>query len=374
MTAAHRHATALRRLAGSLTGVTVLGHCLLGFEQAYLAPLVGVVTGMTAEFVLETVEAWARGRPARYLDRRPGRAVEFFLPSYADGLLCAMLLYGEAHLAPVALATLVGVGGRYALRVRVPGVPRPRTRTRTRTWARTRARTRARTWARPGTPPGTPPEEFPGSGPQERDAPGRPYLNPVASGVTAVLLLFPWVGMAPPYQFTAWVSGPFDVIVPLAVLVLGVRAHRLTGRLPLVLGWVGGFVLQGLARSALGDVSVAGALLPMTGTAFVLHTCYVLPDPGTTPFRPRNQIAFGLAAAAGYGLLVHFPVAFGPSLSLVVVCLCRGAFLALSARVRPPAVPAAVTVPAPSPAPDPVFALALPEEAEDARPWLRVNT
>ncbi|GHE44230.1 hypothetical protein GCM10017673_52930 [Streptosporangium violaceochromogenes] len=317
MNPAQRRGRALRRLAGSLTATTFLGHTLLGFEQPYLAPVVGVATGVTAEFALETVEAWARGRRARYADRRAGRVVDFFLPSSIDGLLCAMLLYGGAHLTPIVLAVLVGVGGRYVLRVRPP----------------VRAR-RAR----------------PGAG----ETPGRHFLNPVALGSSVVLLLFPWVGVAPPYQFTAGVSGPFDAIVPLAVLVPGLAVHaRLTGRLPLILGWTGGFVLQGLVRGALGDISVVGALLPMTGTAFVLHTVHVIADSGTTPVKGRNQLAFGLAAAAVYGVLVQLHLPSGLLFSLVIVCVCRGACLAVAARIRPPVAPAPVSVPAPSPAPFP---------------------
>lgn len=311
MNPAQRRGRALRRLAGSLAAMTFLGHTLLGFEQPYLAPVVGVATGVTTEFVLETVEAWARGRRARYAGRRAGRAVDFFLPSSIDGLLCAMLLYGGAHLTPIALAVLVGVGGKYVLRVRPPGL-----------------RLRA------------------------GEAPGRHYLNPVALGASVVLLSFPWVGVAPPYQFTAGVSGPFDAIVPLAVLVPGLAVHAgFTGRLPLILGWTGGFVLQGLVRGVLSDISVISALLPMTGTAFVLHTVYVIADSGTTPVKGRNQLAFGLAAAAVYGVLVQLHLSFGLLFSLVIVCICRGACLAVSARIRPPVAPAPVAVPAPSPAP-----------------------
>ncbi|MGW4422215.1 enediyne biosynthesis protein UnbU [Streptosporangium sp. NPDC004631] len=326
MTPAQRRSRALRRFAGSLTATTVLGHCLLGFEQAYLAPLVGVATGVTTELVLETVEAWARGRRVRYLGRRAGRTVDFFLPCSIDGLLCAMLLYGDAHLGPVALAVLIGVGGKYVFRVGMPGRSRP---------------------GGGGAPGGA----CPGEG-----VPGRHYLNPVALGTCAVLLLFPWVGTAPPYQFTERVSGPFDAIVPLVLLVLGTTVHaKLTGRLPLILGWTGGFVLQGLVRGALSDISVISALLPMTGVAFVLHTVYVIADPGTTPAGTRNQIGFGLATAAVYGLLVQFHLVYGLLFSLVIVCACRGAYLATLSRVRPPAVPTSIPVPAPSPSPAPAL-------------------
>ncbi|GAA2882903.1 hypothetical protein GCM10010517_46070 [Streptosporangium fragile] len=294
-----RRSAALRRAAGSLTLLTLLGHTLLGFEQACLAPVVGALTGVAAEFGLETVDAWARRRPARYLGTRD-EAVDFFLPSYTCGLLCAMLLHGDSGLAPVALAVLIGVGGTYALRVRVPGAA-----------------------AGPGG-----------------DVPGTPFMNPSNTGVTAVLLLFPWVGAAPQHQFTAGVSGPLDAIVPLVVLAAGLASTAgPAGRLPLVLGWTAGFALQALARGGLGDVSVAAALLPMTGTAFAVHTAYMLADPATAPRRPRDQVAFGLATAALYGLLVQFHVVSGLFLSLALACAGRGLVLACAARGPASAVP-----------------------------------
>ncbi|MFI6449939.1 enediyne biosynthesis protein UnbU [Streptosporangium amethystogenes] len=296
---------ALRRSAWSLTLITVLGHTVLGFEQSCLAPVVGALTGVTTEFALETVEAWAWRRPARYLGVPRDRVADFFLPSYIRGLLCAMLLYGNGHLMPIVLAVLIGVGSTYLFRVRAPEP--------------------ARTAGGAGT---TKPARRTGG-----DAPGVAFLNPVAFGIVVVLLLFPWVGLAPAYQFTAWVSGPFDLIVPLAVLAGGVVAHAGPGgRLPLVLGWTGGFALQACLRGGLGDVSTVGALLPMTGTAFALYTGYVITDPGASPVRARDQVVFGLTTAAVYGLLVQFHVVFGPFLALVIVCTGRG----LKRLRRPP--------------------------------------
>ncbi len=306
---------AFRRLAESLTLITVLGHTVLGFEQSCLAPVVGVLTGVTAEFALETVEAWSRRRPARYLGVPRARVAGFFLPSYVCGLLCAMLLYGNGHLMPVALAVLIGVGGTYVFRVRAPRTPRV-----------PKARETPETAREAG-----------GAGRTAEDAPGRPFLNPAAFGVVAVLLLFPWVGLAPAYQFTAWVSGPFDLVVPLAVLAWGTAVNaRLAGRLPLVLGWVGGFALQALVRGGLTDVSAVGALLPMTGTAFALYTGYLIIDPATSPARPRDQVAFGLATAAVYGLLVQLYVVFGLFLAPVVVGAGRSLRMALHDRLHPP--------------------------------------
>ncbi|MFF5109971.1 enediyne biosynthesis protein UnbU [Streptosporangium sp. NPDC000509] len=297
MNADRRRETAFRRLAGSLTLITVLGHTVLGFEQSCLAPVVGVLTGVTAELALETVEAWSRRRRPRYLGVPRARVVGFLLPSYVCGLLCAMLLYGNGHLMPIALAVLIGVGGTYVFRMKAPETVEQERRT--------------------------------------EDVPGSPFLNPAAFGIVAVLLLFPWVGLAPAYQFTAWVSGPFDLVVPLAVLVWGtVMNARLAGRLPLLMGWTGGFALQALVRGALTDVSTVSALLPMTGTAFALYAGYVIVEPGTSPARPREQVVFGLATAAVYGLLVHLSVVFGLFFALVIVGAGRGLHATLPPHLR----------------------------------------
>ncbi|GII92557.1 enediyne biosynthesis protein UnbU [Sinosporangium siamense] len=275
---ARRRGLALRGSAASLTVVTVLGHTVLGFEQAYAAPVAAVAAALIAELVLESVDARAHRRHPRYL--MPfGRAVDFFLPSYCVGLLCAMLLYGTASLTPTVLAAVVAVGSAYVVRPRC--------------------------------------------------------LNPVALGVVAVLVLCPQADLAPPYQFTAWVSGVFDVIVPLGLLGLGVAPHvRLTGRMPLILAWAGGFAAQAVVRGLFTDVSAAGALLPMTGAMFVLFTTFVIVDPDTTPSRPLHQVAFGMSAAVVYGLLVHLHISNGLFVALLLVCAARGVGLAILARSR----------------------------------------
>ncbi|MBB2914005.1 hypothetical protein FHS43_005314 [Streptosporangium becharense] len=326
-----RRNPAPRRAAAAVTLLTLLGHTLLGFEQPLLAPVVGALTGVATASLLETVDAWARRRPARCLGPRDETA-GFLLPSYTCGLLCAMLLHTGAHPAPVALATLIGVGSAYAVRVRVAGT------TGTGDTARTPARTGGDTPGAPGAPGEIGPPGAPGAAGAGGDVPGTPFMNPSNTGVVAALLLFPWVGVAPPYQFTAWVSGPFDVIVPLAVLAAGLAASRPAGTLPLVAGWAGGFALQAFVRGGLGEVSVAAALLPMTGTAFAVHTAHVLADPVAAPRTPRGQVAFGMAAAAVYGLLVELGVGCGLFLSLALVCAGRGLALAVRARIGPSGV------------------------------------
>lgn len=294
-----RRSKALRRFAASITAATVLGHTILGFEQAYVTPLVAVAVAVTTEFILETVEAGAHGRRARY--RGPAAvAVDFFLPAYIGGLACAMLLYANSELAPTALAAVVGVGSKYLVRLRIDGRPRH-------------------------------------------------VLNPSNLGIVAVLLLFPWVGIAPPYEFTEWLTGWLGAVPPLVILALGTMLNgKLTGKLPLIGGWVAGFALQALLRGALTHVSLISALLPMTGTAFVLFTNYMITDPGTSPVRLRNQAVFGLTIAACYGTLVQFHVVFGLFFALVLACCLRALVLMAAARrpgvVRLPAQAGPVAV------------------------------
>lgn len=278
-----RRSKALRRFAMSITAATVLGHTVLGFEQAYATPLFSVLAAVLTELLLETVEAWSRQRPARY--RRPlGEVVDFLLPAFIGGLACAMLLYANDRIWPTLMASIVGVSSKYLIRVNVAGK-------------------------------------------------ARHVLNPSNFGIVTVLLLFPWVGIAPPYQFTEWLDGWWGAVPPLVVLVLGTLLNaKLTGKLPLILGWLGGFAAQALLRGACTDISTVSALLPMTGTAFVLFTNYMITDPGTSPWRGRNQVVFGATIAAAYGVLVQLHIVFGLFFALVIACVLRAALLAVSAR------------------------------------------
>jgi Na+-translocating ferredoxin:NAD+ oxidoreductase RnfD subunit len=86
--------------------------------------------------------------------------------------------------------------------------------------------------------------------------------------------------------------------------------------------------LQALLRSLIFDAPVAGALMPMTGMAFLLFSFYMVMDPPTTPSSVRAQVVFGLAVAAAYGLLVTVVHAvFGLFFALFIVCALRGIWL-----------------------------------------------
>jgi hypothetical protein len=280
MTPAERRVKALTRFALTLTVFNILGHTVLGFEQAPITPIVAALTSYASALLFEWLDAWAFGRKAEYAGGlRP--LVIFLLPAHITGLACGMLLWGNASLWPYVFAIVVANGSKYVVRLPVRGRMRH-------------------------------------------------VLNPSNAGITLALVLFPWVGIAPPYHFTSFISGTLDWLLPLGILMSGIMLNlKLTGKIPLIVGWVGGFVLQAVLRWALLDHSLLGALVPMTGLAFVVFTNYMITDPATSPVRPRNQVVFGLTTAAVYGLLVVSEISFGLFFALVITCIARGVVLAV---------------------------------------------
>jgi hypothetical protein len=273
---------ALRRFGFAITVLNVAGHTVLGFEQSWAQPLVSVATAYVLELIVETLDSRAAGRRPRYAGG-VGRLVDFLLPGHITGLACAMLLYSNDRLLPIMFATAVAVASKYLVRVPVRGKMRH-------------------------------------------------VLNPSNIGITAVLLLFPWVGIAPPYHFTENLVGAADWILPGVFIVVGTLLNtRFTRKLPLILAWVSAFVLQGLVRAALSGTAPWVPLLPMTGVAFLLFTFYMVTDPATTPFDRRGQIMFGGAVGLVYGVLTAMHIVFGLFFALTIVCTVRGAYLQLVA-------------------------------------------
>ncbi len=266
---------ALWRFAISITLFNVLGHAFFGFEQSFAQPLVALATAYSMEILLELIDARSNRRPLRFAGGfRP--LVNFLLSAHITALAVAMLLYANERLLPIVFATAVAIGSKAIFRAPVGN----------------------------GT---------------------RHFLNPSNFGITVTLLLFPWVGIAPPYHFTENLSGLADWILPGLLVASGTLLNvNLTKKGPLILGWLGGFAGQAVLRNLLFDTPLIAALLPMTGVAFLLFTFYMITDPGTTPFKPRNQIIFGVAVAVLYGFLVTVHVVFGLFFALTTVSTVRG--------------------------------------------------
>ncbi len=271
----------LRRFAAAITIFNIAGHTLLGFEQSWAQPLVGLAAAYAMELIMELIDCWRNHRRPRFLGGITD-CIDFFLPAQISGLACAMLLYANDRFMPIALAAAAAIASKHVFRAQV------------------------------------------GKG-------KRHFLNPSNFGITLVLLTLPWVGIAPPYHFTENLSGYGNWALPAFIICSGTFLNtRYTRRLPLILTWLSCFVLQAFLRHLTLGSSFAAALMPMTGVAFILYTFYMVTDPPTTPGSTRGQIIFGAAVAATYGLLMVCHVVFGLFFALTIVSGVRGLYLSIA--------------------------------------------
>ena len=268
----------LRRFAIAITVLNCLGHSFLGFEQSWAQPIVALVTTYSMELLLESIDAMGEHRQPKFLSD-PQALIDFLLPAHITGLAVAMLLYANDQLLPIIFASAIAIGSKAVFRVPVQNRPRH-------------------------------------------------FFNPSNIGISVTLMLFPWVGIAPPYQFTENLSGWADWLLPLFIIISGTFLNaRFTKRLPMISAWLLGFIAQACLRSWWFDTPLIAGLVPMTGVAFILFTFYMVTDPGTTPSQSKAQIIFGGAVAATYGLLMIGHIVFGLFFSLTIVCTVRGLFL-----------------------------------------------
>lgn len=265
----------LRRFAVAISVLNLLGHFVLGFEQSWAQPLVALAAAYGTELAMEAVAAAAERRRPHFAEGVPA-LVDFLLSAHISGLAVSMLLYANDRLAVVAFAAATAIVSKAVLRAPVGGGRRH-------------------------------------------------FLNPSNFGITLTLLLFPWVGIAPPYQFTENLRGAADWVLPAVIVVSGSFLNaRFSQRLPLIAAWMGGFLVQGLLRSAAFGTPPAAALLPMTGVAFLLYSFYMVTDPATTPSGVRGQLVFGASVATTYGFLMTLHVVFGLFFALTFVSVARG--------------------------------------------------
>lgn len=279
---------ALRRFAAAITILNLLGHTFLGFETSWAQMCAALATAYALELALETTGAWSERRPPAFLCAGVRGFIDFLLPAHISALAVSMLLYGNEQILPFAFAATVAIGSKALFRAPV------------------------------------------GAG-------RRHFLNPSNTGIAATLLCFPWVSIAPPYHFTENVTGMGDWFVPAVIVLSGTFLNaRFTQRMPLIVGWLGGFVIQAVLRSLIFGTPPGPSVLPMTGMAFVLFTFYMVTDPATTPEKPLGQFAFGASVAAAYAVLMLCHVVFGLFFGLLSVCVLRGLGLWVSALLRRP--------------------------------------
>jgi len=254
----------------------VLGITVLGFELSWAQLVTGVGTAIGTQTLLEWVEARSAGRRPRFAGGALN-AVNFLPAAIIPGVAVSMLSYSNERLWPVAFAAALSIASKVLIRAPI------------------------------------------GNGLTQH------VFNPSNFGLSMTFLLLPAVGAAPPYQFTQNVPGLMRWVVPAIVLVAGIIVHaKFTGRLVLVTGWLTGWVVQALVRTAMFGNPLIVPFIPMTSAAFTLFTLFMIPDPATTPIKPARQFGFGFAVAAVYGVMFVMHVVYGLFFALAMVSALRG--------------------------------------------------
>jgi len=267
---------ALRNFAISMSVFNIFGFTILGFEQPWLWPFLALATGYTTEVLMEVVQAWFERRTPRFLTGSLRERMAFFLPAHITSLAVNMLLYANSRLWPSLFGVVVAVSQKAILQAPINGRMRH-------------------------------------------------FMNPSNLGITTTLVLFNWVSISPPYMFTEHVSDFFRLGIPMLVITAGTVINAtLTKRVPLIVGFLGAFVIQALVRWWLWDVAFYSAIAVMSGVALVLFTNYMITDPGTSPSKTHNQFMFGAGVGLVYGVLMVFNVVYTLFFATTIVCGLRG--------------------------------------------------
>ena len=287
----------LRMSATMATVFTILGHTVFGFEQSLAQVFVALATGYSSALGFEWIDARANGRPPGFAGGGWRKLVDFLLSAHMTSITLSFLLYVNRQLWIMAFAVALAIGSKYVLRVRQNGRLRH-------------------------------------------------FMNPSNLALAVVLVAYQWTGVLP-WGFTIEISGAWKWIVPLIIVMLGMRLNLLfTGRIPTVASWLVTFIVLGAGRALVRHTPITAELVPLTGVALVLFTFYMITDPQTSPSRLPSQILFGSAIAAAYSALLLLHVQYTMFYSVTAVAALRGLGLyALSLRVQA-AEQARVPVPA----------------------------
>ena len=271
---------ALRRFAITISVLNLLGHTVLGFENSWAQLVVTLLTAYFTEILLEIVDAVANQKTPRFTGGVTS-FIDFLLPAHISGMAVSMLLYCGDQLLPFAFAAAVAIASKALLTVKVSNSERH-------------------------------------------------FLNPSNTGIALTVLLFPTIAPIMPWQFTESLSSNWSSAFPVVVVALGIYMNsRYSRRMPLVLGWVVAFAIQGVIRCLMNGLPLIVGLVPITGVSFVLFTFYMITDPGATPGDRREQVIFGASTAVVYGFLVLAHIGFAFFYALFIVSFCRGLVLYL---------------------------------------------
>jgi hypothetical protein len=269
----------LRTSATLATVFVILGHTVFGFEQPLAQVVVALVTGYTCALFFDWVDARANQVPPGFAGGGVRKLVDFLLSAHMTSITLSFLLYFNRRLWIMAFAVSLAIGSKYILRVRQNGRLQH-------------------------------------------------FMNPSNFAIAVVLVTFQWSGILP-WGFTINIHGVWDVLVPLIVVMLGVRLNLLfTGRLPTIAAWLVTFVVLGIVRALFQHSPIAAELVVLTGIPMVLFTFYMITDPQTSPSRLRSQIFIGAGIAFAYSALLMLHVQYTMFYSVTAVCAIRGMWIA----------------------------------------------
>jgi hypothetical protein len=269
----------LKTSATFATIFTVLGHTVFGFEQSWAQVFVALLSGYSCAFLFEWVDARANNRPPEFAGGGKMKIVNFLLAPHMTSITMSFLIYVNQRLWIMALACALAIGSKYVLRVRQNGRLRH-------------------------------------------------FMNPSNFAIAVILAVFQWTGMLP-WGYTVDLHGAWDWLVPLIIVMLGIRLNILfTGRIPTILSWLTAFVAFAAVRSWYFGYPFVGQLVVLTGIPMVLFTLYMITDPQTSPSPLRSQILFGSGIAFAYSVLLALHVQYTMFYSVAAICLIRGGWLA----------------------------------------------
>jgi hypothetical protein len=272
---------ALKFTATTATLFALLGHSVLGFEQSVLQMLLALATGYSTAIGLEWIDAKAHGRQPPFLGNGLSGWVNFLAAPHMTSITTSFLLYPGSYNLVLVFTVALAIASKYIFRVRVGG-----------------------RW--------------------------RHFFNPSNFGLSVAFLLFPWTSLLP-YEYTTEMygsTGAGDAILTCIILFLGGRVNYLhTKKWPLILSWLGSFVVLTAIRAFIQGNPLGSVFMPMTGLAFILFTFYMITDPMTSPSTLKGQIAFGLGIGIVYQALVVADIFFTMFFAVVIVCCIRGLWL-----------------------------------------------
>ena len=283
----------LRTSATLATIFVILGQSAFGFEQSVAQVFVCLAAGYASALFFEWVDAKANGDVPGYAGGGFKKLADWLFSAHMTSITLSFLLYYNRQLWIAAFTVALALGSKYVFRVNSNGRLQH-------------------------------------------------FMNPSNFGIAVVLSTFKWVGVLP-WGWTINLHGAWDWIVPVIIMGLGLRLNLLfTGRLPLISGWIGGFILQAAFRAWRMDTPLAGQLVALTGITMVLFTLYMITDPQTSPSRPRNQIIFGAGVALAYSILFDLHLQYTMFYAVTAVCAIRGMILYLASRREPARQPVAL--------------------------------